>query len=186
MRVNLGKRSCIYPMPVLIIGSYDEKGNPNAMNAAWGGIYDTNQIFICLARDHKTTDNIFLNKEFTVSFADESNMVASDFVGIVSGNEVDKIKKVGWHAIKSTYVNAPLFEEFPVSIECKIASLKEENDTVYLVADIINMSVDESLCENGKFNSLKFKPISYDTISASYRVLGDKVGSAFKEGKKIK
>jgi len=186
MRVNLGKKSCIFPMPVLIIGTYDKDENPNAMNAAWGGIYDTNQIFICLSTDHKTTENIMFKKEFTVSFADESNMVASDYVGIETGNKVNKIEKVGWHHKKSDIVDAPLFDEFPVSIECRVNHYKEENGTTYVVADILNVSVDESLCVNGKFDSSKFHPISFDSIANTYRVLGDKVGDAFKEGEKIK
>jgi len=187
MRKNFGKQTYLFPMPVLIIGTYNEDGTPNAMNAAWGGIYDTNQVFICLAADHKTSDNVKAKKEFTISFADKQNMIASDYVGIVSGKKENKIEKVGWHQIKSELVNAPLFEEFPVAIECKVASLKEENETLYVVADIINVSIDESVLNNeGKFDSSKFFPISYDPSDHTYRELGNKIGNAFKEGRKIK
>lgn len=186
MRKNLGKHTYLYPMPVLIIGTYDEEGNPNAMNAAWGGIYDTNQIFICLSTDHKTTENIVKKKEFTVSFGDKENIAACDYVGIVSGHDIDKIKKVGWHAIKSEIIDAPLFEELKIAIECKVISIKEENGTTYLVADILNVSVDESVCdENGKFDSSKFIPISYDSSDHTYREVTNKVGKAFSDGKKI-
>lgn len=186
MRKNLGKKTFLYPMPVLIIGTYDEKNIPNAMNAAWGGIYDTNQIFICLSSDHKTTKNILLNKEFTVSFATKENMEASDYVGIVSGNKLNKIDKVGWHHSKAEFVNAPLFSEFPVTLECKINKLNEENGTTYVVADIINVSVDEKMLnESEEFDSKRFNPISFDPANNTYREVNKIVGNAFIEGKKI-
>ena len=95
MRKDFGPQTMMYPMPVLIIGTYDENGKPNAMNAAWGGIFDYNQIMICLS-SHKTTDNIRKNKAFTISFATVETVTASDYVGIVSQNkEPDKMQKSG-------------------------------------------------------------------------------------------
>ena len=111
MRKDFGSKPMLYPMPVLIIGTYGEDGTPNAMNAAWGGIVDTNLIGICLA-DHKTTRNIFARKAFTVSMADAENMVAADYVGIVSGDKVpDKVARAGWHTSKSRLVDAPIIDE---------------------------------------------------------------------------
>mgnify|MGYP002552804738 CR=1 FL=1 len=111
MRKDFGSKPMLYPMPVLIIGTYGEDGTPNAMNAAWGGIVDTNLIGICLA-DHKTTRNIFARKAFTVSMADAENMVAADYVGIVSGDKVpDKVARAGRHTSKSHLVDAPIIDE---------------------------------------------------------------------------
>ena len=94
MRKNFGPRSWLYPMPVLIIGTYDETGVANAMNAAWGMISDTDKVTICLDAKHKTVKNIMKKKEFTVSMADAKNVVAADYVGIISGNDVaDKVAK---------------------------------------------------------------------------------------------
>lgn len=186
MRKNLGPKTYLFPMPVLIIGTYDEKGVPNAMNAAWGGIYDTNQIFICLASNHKTTDNIKLNKEFSVSFADKNHVKECDYFGIRTGYKEDKISKANFHVEKSNYINAPLFNELPVAIECKVNKLDEIDGTVYLVGYIINVSVDEKMMTNNKFDSSKFTPISFDASDNTYREITNKIGHAFKDGLEIK
>ena len=127
MRKNFGAKAILYPMPVLIIGTYDEDGKPNAMNAAWGGISEETQISICVDDGHKTAKNVVKTGAFTVSIADAENVVACDYVGIVSGNkEPDKIEKAGWHVAKSEFVNAPLFDELPMALECKLISYDEE------------------------------------------------------------
>ena len=123
MRKNFGAKTWLYPMPVLIVGTYDENGIPNAMNAAWGGVYDTNQVMVCLADDHKTTGNIKKTGAFTVSFATSKTVVPCDYVGIVSANDVpDKFAKAGFHATKSDYVDAPLIDELPMALECELIS----------------------------------------------------------------
>lgn len=116
MRRNLGKKPWFYPLPVLIIGTYDENGVPDAMNAAYGGLYTSNMVEFCISHDRKTFKNIMETKAFTVSFADAENMVPSDYVGLVSGNDTpDKMEKAGWTITPSEFVNAPLFEELPVT-----------------------------------------------------------------------
>ena len=186
MRKNFGAKAILYPMPVLIIGSYDKNGIPNAMNAAWGGISEENEISICVSDDHKTAENILFTKAFTVSIADRKNVVQADYVGIISGNnEPDKIKKTGWHSIKSEFVNAPLFEELPVALECKLKSY--EKDSCRLVGEIVNVCADESvLNDNGKIDLSKFKPITYDPVNHDYLTLGEKIGKAFSNGKMLK
>ena len=127
MRKNFGAKAYLYPMPVLIIGSYDENGTPDAMNAAWGGISEETEISICISAEHKTTKNIIARGAFTVSIADAENVVACDYVGIVSGNkEPDKIKKTGWHTAKSEFVDAPLFDELPMALECKLSAMTKK------------------------------------------------------------
>ena len=186
MRKNFGPRPLIYPMPVLIIGSYDKDGTPNAMNAAWGGISERSEISICVGDNHKTTENILARKAFTVSIADVDNLIAADYVGIVSANNVpDKIAKVGWHTSKSDLVDAPLFEELPFCLECKLKSYDKES--CRMVGEIVNVCADERILDkNGKIDLLKFRPITYNPDANTYVALGATVGKAFSDGKNIK
>lgn len=186
MRKNFGAKAILYPMPVLIIGTYDENGTPNAMNAAWGGISEETEISICVDDSHKTADNVVKSGAFTVSIADKNNVVAADYVGIVSGNsQEDKIAKCSWTAEKSDLVNAPLFKELPLTLECKLKSY--DRDTCRLVGEIVNVSADESILDDkGKISLDKFFPITYDPVGHTYRTLGEVVGKAFSEGKSLK
>ena len=186
VRKNFGAKAILYPMPVLIIGTYDAAGNPNAMNAAWGGISEETQISICVDAGHKTAKNVVKTGAFTVSVADAMNVFSCDYVGVVSGNEeLNKIKKAGWHVTKSEFVNAPLFDELPLALECKVISYDEE--TCRLVGEIINVCADEEILdENDKIDLSKFNPITYDPVHHLYRKLGEVAGRAFCEGEKIK
>ena len=185
MRKDFGKKSWVFPGPVLIIATYDEKGTPNAMNAAWGGVYDTNQVMLCLADDRKTAKNILLKKAFTVSFADAKHVVEADYVGIVSGNKVpDKLARAGLHTAKSEFVDAPLLTDFPLAIECQLDHVNEDG---IIVGNIVNVSADESVLDaKGNVDIGKASLISYNSAAHDYRVLGEKVGNAFSDGKKIK
>ena len=172
-------------MPVFIVAAYDKDFVPCCMNAAWGGIYDTNQVMVCLADDHKTTENIKKTGAFTVSFATAKTVVPCDYVGIVSANDVpDKFAKAGFRAVKSEYVNAPIIEELPMTVECKLVKFNEDG---ICVGEIVNVSADESILdENGKVNAKKLDPIIYDGVTHAYWNFGEKVGQAFSDGKKIK
>lgn len=184
MRKDFGEKTAIYPMPVLIIGTFDENNVPNAMNAAWGGVYDTGEIMICLAGDHKTTENIKKTSAFTVSFATVETVAACDYVGIVSANdEPDKFNKAGFHAVPSNHVNAPIIKELPVCVECK---LKKFNEDGICIGAIVNMSADESVLDNdGNIDMSKFAPIAFDGMANVYRKVGGSVGDAFAVGKDI-
>jgi flavin reductase (DIM6/NTAB) family NADH-FMN oxidoreductase RutF len=177
-RVNFGAKPIMLPQPVLIIATYDENGVPNAMNAAWGITTDFKEITISLG-DHKTTDNLKVRKAFTVSMGTEAQMLACDYVGIESGRKVpDKFEKAGFHATKSEYVDAPLINELPMALECKVKSF--ENGI--LVGEIVNVSADESVVTDGKIDPKKLKPITFDPANNAYIGLGEKVGDAFKDG----
>ena len=186
MRKNFGAKACVYPQPVFIIGSYDENGVPDAMNAAWGGISESTEISICVDSEHKTMKNILARKAFTVSMADAAHVVECDYFGVVSGNDVpDKVARAGFHSVKSEFVDAPLFEELPMALECKLLFFDEES--CRLVGEIVNVSVDESvLAEDGKVDVTKLQPITYDSMNHAYLVLGEKVGNAFKDGLQLK
>lgn len=181
-RKNFGAKPVMYPQPVLIIATYDENGVPNAMNAAWGITTDYKEITISLG-EHKTTDNLAVRKAFTVSMATEDQVIPCDYVGIESGRKVpDKFAKAGFHATKSEFVDAPLIDELPMALECRVKSL---NDGI-LVGEIVNVSADESVLTDGKVDPKKLKPITFDPINNTYIGLGEVVGEAFKDGNKIK
>ena len=185
MRKNFGVKNWLYPMPVLIVGTYDENGTANAMNAAWGGIYDTNLVMVCLADEHKTTENIKKKGAFTLSFATVDAVAACDYVGIVSANDVpDKLARAGFSAVKSEFVDAPIISELPMTVECRLLKFNEDG---ICIGEIVNVSADESvLDENGKIDAKKLNPIIYDSATHSYWSFGEKVGRAFSDGKKIK
>lgn len=186
MRKDFGPKTMCYPMPVFIIGTYNEDGTPNAMNAAWGGISEEMEISICVDNSHKTAENLLARKAFTVSMATAQYVAACDYVGIVSGNkEPDKFAKAGFHATGSGFVDAPLIDELPMALECEMISYDPE--TCRLVGRILNVSVDESvLGENGKVDVAKLRPITYDSMNHHYLVLGEKVGQAFHDGAQLK
>ena len=187
MRKDLGVKTLIYQMPVLIIGTYDENGNPDAMNAAWGGIYDYNQVTVSLG-GHVTTDNIRKNKAFTISFATRKTVVQSDYVGLVSkAKEPNKIEKAGLHPFKSAKVNAPLFKEYPLTLECELVSLDGKmGEGGTLIGQIVNVSADESILTNGKIDIKKLEPIAFDGENAKYNVIGEEVADAFRVGLKLR
>ena len=185
MRKNFGPKTALYPMPVLIIGSYDENGKANAMNAAWGGIVDTGLIGICLSEDHRTTKNILKTGAFTVSMADADNVVPADYVGLVSGDkEPEKMEKAGWHCTKSEFVNAPIIEELPMALECELVSY--DTELGLMIGKILNICAEERILTEGQIDLNKFRPITYDSFGHGYYTLGVRVGCAFSDGKKLK
>ena len=185
MRKNFGPKPCVYPEPVLIIATYGEDGIPDAMNAAWGGISEEAEISICLSPEHKTVENILFRKAFTVSMATVSQVVACDYVGIVSGNNVpDKFARAGFHAIKSDFVDAPLIAELPMALECKLISY--DSESCRLVGEIMNVCAEEEILTNGKIDPAKLQPIIYDGMNHDYYAFGKKVGKAFHDGVKLK
>lgn len=186
MRKNFGNKPWCYPQPVFILAAYDENGTPNAMNVAWGGISYDDEIAMCISANHKTTYNIIASKAFTVSMADVEHLVACDYVGVESGNKVaDKFEKAGFTAVKSEFVNAPVINELPMTMECELISYDPE--TCRLVGRIVNVSADESILgEDGRIDVSKLRPITFDPVRNDYLVIGEKVGNAFRDGLALK
>jgi len=182
MRKNFGAKEMCYPMPVFIIGTYNEDGTPNAMNAAWGGVTEEAQLTICVDAEHKTAKNVLTRKAFTVSMGTAQYVAACDYVGIVSGNkEPDKFAKAGFHATKSQFVDAPLIDELPMALECEMISY--DPASCHLVGKVINVCVDEAYLDaNGKVDVAKLRPITFDPVHHSYLTLGETVGRAFHDG----
>jgi flavin reductase (DIM6/NTAB) family NADH-FMN oxidoreductase RutF len=171
---------------VLIVGTYDENGTPDAMNAAWGTVCDTAQVAVVLSAGHKTVKNLLKTGAFTVAIADAKNVVPADYVGVVSANNTpDKLAKTGWHITKSEFVNAPIIEELPLVLECKLISY--DTDTEICIGEVVNVSADESiLTENGKIDLAKLQPLCYASEVREYYTLGEKVGKAFSDGLALK
>lgn len=186
MRKNFGPKPYTYPQPVFIVATYGENGEPDAMNAAWGGISDDTQISLCLSAGHKTVRNLRERGAFTVSMADAKHVVECDYLGVVSANdEPKKLEIAGFHAVKSDFVDAPLLEELPMALECRVVSY--DPATCRLVGEIVNVSADGSvLDEAGKIDPEKLDPITFDPVHNTYRRLGNVVGNAFRDGLSLK
>jgi flavin reductase (DIM6/NTAB) family NADH-FMN oxidoreductase RutF len=185
-RKNFGDAAVITPLPAIMIATWDENQNPDVMMAAWGGQCGPKHITFQLSA-HKTTDNIRLKKAFTISFATKDDIVQSDYFGIVSGNDVpDKVAKAGFTITKSPNVDAPIINEYKLTLECKVVTFDEnENGGARVVGEIVNMSADESILTDGKVDLEKLRPIVFDAASMTYRSVGSVVGKAWGDGKKF-
>ncbi len=185
---NFKPQAWVLPQPILIIGTYNADGTPNAMNAAWGGQWDYHEIAISLG-SHATTDNLNRCGEFTLAFATEDTMVAADYVGIESARKNSaKMNPTGWKSEKAANVNAPIFGCFPMTMECRIKEKIHESETgFYLVAEIVSiLCKEEYLAEDGKPDVEKMRLITFDPVHNGYIALGKRVGNAFHDGRALK
>ncbi|MBO6047592.1 MAG: flavin reductase family protein [Erysipelotrichaceae bacterium] len=184
MKKNLGKVAAVYPMPVLMVAAYDENDIVNVMNAAWGMTCATDKIALFIDEEHKTTQNILKTKAFTVSIADVAHMDVADFFGIATGNKMpDKFAKTGYHATTSTFVHAPIVEEFPVTMECELAEVIDTDNMYAIVGTIVNVCADEEvLNEKDKIDPLKLNALIFDQFQSGYYVSTEKVGQAWNAG----
>ena len=177
------KHAVICPEGIFIIGTYDENGVPNAMNAAWGQQSDYEEITFFLGK-HKTTENLKKTGAFTVAYATVGTLEISDYFGVETGAHVNKIEKAGCHVHKAPHVNAPIIEEYPVSLECRVKSF--DDSTGILTGTIVAMQADDSVLTDGKVDLGKLRPIMYDASFLAYRTIGPVVGQAFHDGMEIK
>ena len=182
-RKNFGPAHALMttPQPCVMIATWDKDHTPDVMMAAWAGQYDHNQIVVSMSK-HKTTENIELTGAFTVSFADVRTVAESDYLGIASGSKVpDKVAKVGFTVSPSPNVDAPIIDQYPLTLECKVVSWKDG----ILVGEVVNMSADECILTDGKVDLGKLQPIVFDAAANTYRALGEVVGQAWGSGKKF-
>ena len=183
-RKNFGPNHALMttPQPCVMIATWDADKTPDVMMAAWAGQYDHNQIVISLS-EHKTTDNLKITNAFTVSFADERTVKESDYFGIVSGRNVpDKVARAGFTVSPSPNVDAPIINEYPLTLECRVVSFADG----ILIGEVVNMSADVSILdEAGRVDLSKLKPIVFDASSLTYRSIGDVVGKAWGAGKEL-
>ena len=185
MKKDLGSAGELFPQSVFIVASYDEEGTPNAMNVAWGGECTRNEIAINIG-DHKTTDNILAKGAFTVAPADRAHVVEADYFGIATGRKVNKAEGSGLTFVKSTHVDAPVIEEFPLTMECKVAAVQDWGGEKRFIGEIVNTRVDENILDNeDRVDFAKFQPIVYDSTRRIYRVVGEEVAGAWDAGKPL-
>lgn len=185
MRKNFGAKPILYPQPVFIIATYNEDGTANAMNAAWGGISEANEVSMCISANHRTTKNVLARKAFTISMGTADYVAECDYVGMVSGDKTaDKLERCGFHTVKSEFVDAPVISELPMAVECRLVSYDPES--CRMVGEVVNVCAEESVLTDGKIDPAKLKPIVFDGMNHTYHVLGEKVGNAFSDGAALK
>ena len=184
MKKDFGVKNWIFPMPVLMIGTYNEDGSADMMNAAWGGVSFDDEITICIDTHHKTWRNIEKRRAFTVAFGTADTIEACDYLGLVSGDKVPgKVAKCGFTPVKSAHVDAPVMAELPLVLECELVSMNPDNCNV--VGRIVNCAAEESVLTDGIPDAAKMKPVSFDTCAHVYRRMGEAVAKAFSCGKKF-
>lgn len=188
MRKNLGSKAAIFPMPVLMIATYNEDDSIDVMNAAWGMMQDTTRVALNLTESHKTVKNIKERGAFTVGIADLDHIIEADYFGITSSNNTpDKFIRTNLHALKSEFVDAPIITDFPITMECKFIEYQDSETGCGVIGEIINTSVDEKILdENLKIDPSKINAILYDPFQNGYYKVGEKVGNAFRDGQKLK
>ena len=187
MKKDLGVKPCLFPMPVLMIATYNEDGTVNVMNMAWGGICGSNLVALNISDGHKTAANIKARKAFTISVADIDHLEAADFFGIASGNKMNgKFERSGLHAVASIRCDAPIVEEFPVTLECKVADIQPMDGELHVVGEILNACVDEKVLDaEGKVDPTRLNAFLFDAFQSGYYAIGPKVGQAWESGKKL-
>lgn len=185
MKRSLGNAGELFPQSVFIIASYGEDGTPNAMNAAWAGECSRHEICFNIG-DHKTTENIVKRGAFTVAPANAANVVTADYFGIATGKRVNKAEKSGLTFTKSEHVDAPVIEEYPLTMECEVTSIDGDEHGARIVGKIVNVLVDEDILDaDGKVDFGAFQPLVYDAAHMTYRVVGEEVGGAWSVGKPL-
>ena len=187
MLKDLGSLPAVFPMPVLMVATYGEDGKIDIMNVAWGGICGMDKIALYLATDRKTLKNIRAKKAYTVALADEAHIKEADFLGTASGNTMsDKFERTGLHAHKSAHVDAPVIEEFPLTMECKLEEDVEMFGEIRVIGTIVNVVADEKvLDEKGKVDASKLNAIMFDQFRNTYYTAGKEIAKAWRVGAEL-
>lgn len=187
MRKDIKVTEAIFPMPVLMIATYNDDGSVNVMNAAWGTMLERNQVILNLTETHKTVENIKKRKAFTVSIADSDHVTQADYFGVVSGNTVkDKLANSGLTATKSKHVDAPIINEFPICMECKFITYQGGKYGCGVIGKVVNVTADEKVFSNGKLDISKVNAIAFDPYTHGYYKVTERVGNAFKDGLQLR
>ena len=183
MKKNIKTTEAIFPMPVLMIATYNEDGSVDVMNAAWGTMLERDYVILNLTETHKTVQNIKKRKAFTVSIADAKHVVEADYFGVVSANNTpNKFKNSGLTAAKSTNVDAPIINEFPICIECEFVDYQDCG----VIGKVVNVSAEERVFNGDKIDISKVEAIVFDPYTHGYYKVTERVGNAFKDGLKLK
>lgn len=187
MRKNIKTTEAIFPMPVLMIATYNEDGSVDVMNAAWGMMLDRDKVILNLTETHKTVKNIKERKAFTISIADAKHVIEADYFGVVSGNNTkDKFEVSGLTAIKSENVDAPIIEEFPICMECEFIEYQDDEYGCGVVGKIVNVSALEEVMNGDNVDISLVNAIAFDSYTHEYYKVTKRVGNAFKDGMQLK
>ena len=187
MRKNIKTTEAIFPMPVLMIATYNDDGSVDVMNAAWGMMLERDLVVLNLTETHKTVQNIKKRKAFTVSIADAKHVKEADYFGVVSGNNTpNKFENSKLTAIKSTLVDAPIVNEFPVCMECEFVEYQDDKYGCGVIGKIVNVSAEESVMKDDKVDITSLNAIAFDPYTHGYYKVTERVGEAFKDGLQLK
>lgn len=187
MRKNVQTKEAIFPMPVLLVATYNEDGTIDVMNAAWGTMLERDIVVLNLTETHKTVKNIKNRKAFTVSIADARHVTEADYFGIVSGNNTkNKFENSGLTAVKSQNVDAPIINEFPLCMECSFIEYQNDKYGCGVVGKVVNVTADESVMKDDKVDISLVNAIAFDPYTHGYYKVTERVGNAFSDGLKLK
>lgn len=187
MRKNIKTTEAIFPMPVLMVATYNEDGTVDVMNAAWGTMVERNIVALNLTETHKTVKNIKARKAFTVGIADSRHVVEADYFGVVSGNNTpDKFANSGFTAVKSELVDAPVITDFPICFECEFIEYQDSAYGLGVIGKVVNTSADEKVMKGDNVDIDLVEAIAFDPYTHGYYKVGTRVGEAFKDGLKLK
>lgn len=187
MRKKLNMTAGIFPMPVLLIATYNEDGTVNVMNAAWGTMQESGTVVLNLSEGHKTVENLKAKGAFTVSIADAAHVVEADYFGLVSGHQVpDKLSKAGLTATKAETVDAPVIDQFPLCMECEFVEYQSGAYGCGVIGRVVNVTADERVLSDGKVDMAKVNAIAFDPYTYGYYKVTERVGNAFHDGAKLK
>lgn len=187
MRKNIKTTEAIFPMPVLMIATYNEDGTIDVMNAAWGTMLERNRVVLNLTETHKTVQNIKKRKAFTISIADADHVAEADYFGIVSGNNTpNKFENSGMTATKSENVDAPIINEFPICIECEFIEYQDDEYGCGVIGQVVNVTADEKVMKDDKVDISLVNAIAFDPYTHGYYKVTERVGNAFKDGMQLK
>lgn len=187
MRKKLNITEGIFPMPVLMVATYNEDGSVNVMNAAWGTMQERDHVVLNLTETHKTVKNIRARGAFTVSIADAAHVVEADYFGVESGNRVaDKLKNSGLTASKAEMVDAPVINEFPLCLECEFVEYQDNQYGCGVIGKVVNVTADESVMAGDKVDMSLVNAIAFDPYTHGYYKVTERVGEAFKDGVALK
>ena len=187
MKKQIKTTEAIFPMPVLLISTFNPDGTVNVMNAAWGTMLDRDVIALNLTETHRTVQNIKARKGFVVHIADAKHVVEADYFGVVSGNkEKDKFEKSGMTFTKSDLVDAPVINELPVALECSFVEYQNDPTGIGVIGKVLRTSVEEAVMKDGKVDVEAMQAIAFDPYTHGYYKVSCRVGEAFKDGLKLK
>ena len=188
MKRSFGPSTVAFPTPVFIVGSYDDKGEPNIMAVAWGGICcsDPPSVAISLRKSRYSFGNIMKRKAFTISVPQEEFLAESDYSGSVSGKDHDKFREMGLTPVRSELVDAPYVDEFPLIMECRVTGFDDIGIHTRITGEVVGVKIEENILDGERIDMETFRPFIYLPQTGSYRLLGEEIGKGYRAGEKFK